>query len=111
MATVLDHVADVALVYWLMGSATGEPDAVAAVHGGRLERLLENLVDTPVRGVVYEAAGSAPRTDLERGAAAVRDAGRIWRIPFAIVEAPLDPYEGWRTAMLEAAGQVLETSN
>ena len=37
---------------------TGEPEALAAIHGPRLERLLEKLVDTPVRGVVYEAVGS-----------------------------------------------------
>ena len=56
--TVLDLVGDVAVVAWLLGSAAGEAEAVAAVHGPRLERLLERLVDTPVRGFLYEAAGT-----------------------------------------------------
>ena len=29
-----------------------------SLHGVRLETLLEHIVDTPVRGLVYEAAGS-----------------------------------------------------
>ena len=58
VGTVLEHVGDVAVVFHLLGSATGEPEALAAIHGPRLERLLEKLVDTPVRGVVYEAVGS-----------------------------------------------------
>ena len=52
-----------------------EAGAVAAIHGPRLERLLESLVDTPVRGFVYEAAARSTPI-LERGAAAVRAAAR-----------------------------------
>ncbi len=85
VGTVLEHVADVAIVCWLLGSAQGEPDAVAAVNGPRLERLLEELVDTPVRGVVYEAAGSAEAGWLEAGERALAEAHERWRIPFALV--------------------------
>ena len=38
-----------------MGTASGIPESLAALHGPRLQTLLEKLVDTPVRGVVYEA--------------------------------------------------------
>src|SRR5919198_1424978 len=64
IGTLLDEIADVTLVFWLMGTAEGDDEAVAALHGPRLERLLEEVVDTPVRGVVYEAAGSVPRGAL-----------------------------------------------
>lgn len=102
-ASVLDLIADVTLIYWLMGSAGGGPEAVAALHGPRLERLLEEIVDTPVRGIVYEAAGTAAPPDRDRGAEIVRAAGRRWRIPFALVGAdPLDP-AAWRAEMLAAA--------
>ena len=89
-ATLLDLVADVAVVFWLLGSARGEAELLGAIHGSRLERLLERLVDTPVRGFVYEAAGSLDPALLERGAAAVRAAGERWRIPIAVVEHPLE---------------------
>jgi nucleoside-diphosphate-sugar epimerase len=102
-ASVLEHVGDVTLVFWLLGSAAGEPDAVAALHGPRLERVLEKLVDTPVRGFVYEAAGSVTHEDLERGSEIVRAAGERWRIPVAIVDRDPGDWEGWTEAMLAGA--------
>jgi hypothetical protein len=100
--TLLDLVSDVAVVLWLLGSARGEDGALEAIHGPRLERTLERLVDTPVRGFVYEAAGTAPGRLLERGEEAVRRASRTWRIPSAVVDAdPADP-SGWSGAMLDA---------
>ena len=105
---ILDQVADVALVFWLLGSAVGEPEAVAAIHGPRLERLLEKLVDSPVRGFVYEAAGGVPRSELERGAGVVREAGERWRIPVAIVDADPGDWEAWTEAMLAAAERLVD---
>ena len=59
-----------------MGTATGDPERVAALHDGRLRMLWEKLVDTPVRGVVYEAAGPLPPDVLERGRAVARRGAR-----------------------------------
>ena len=53
------------LVAWLLGSATG-PTA-EDLHGPRLETFLERLVDTPVRGFVYEAAGTVGEDTLADG--------------------------------------------
>ena len=103
VGTVLDHIGDVTLLFWLLGSASGEADALAAIHGPRLERLLEELVDTPVRGVVYESAGSVPRDLLERGAAIVQAASERWRIPSALVDSDPGDWEGWLEATLDAA--------
>ncbi len=101
--TILDLVGDVAVVCLLLGSAAGGPEALAAIHGPRLERLLEHLVDTPVRGVVYEGAGSAGPELLEAGAEIVRAAGRTWRIPVEVVAAdPGDPV-AWGEEMANAA--------
>ena len=107
VASILDQVGDVALVFWLLGSAVGDPETVAAVHGPRLERLLEKLVDTPVRGFVYEAAGRVPRPHLEGGAELVRAAGERWRIPVAVVEAGPGDWEAWTEAMLAATERLL----
>jgi hypothetical protein len=109
VGSVFDQVGDVTLVFWLLGSAAGDPEAVAALHGPRLERLLERLVDTPVRGFVYEAAGSVPRSDLERGAGLVREAGERWRIPFAIVASDPADWEAWTAAMLAAAENLVSS--
>jgi uncharacterized protein YbjT (DUF2867 family) len=87
--SVLELVGDVAVIYWLLGSAAGEEEAIAAIHGPRLERLMERLVDTPVRRFVYEAAGSVERRHLASGEEIVRAAARTWRIPVEVVEDPV----------------------
>jgi nucleoside-diphosphate-sugar epimerase len=89
-ATVLDLVGDVATVYWLLGSATGPAESIEAIHGPRLERLLERLVETPVRRFVYEGSGSVDAEILERGSAIVRAAGERWRIPIAVAGPQID---------------------
>ena len=83
--TVLELVGDVTVVYWMLGSAEGEDEALAAIHGPRLERLMERLVDTPVRRFVYEAEGSVPSRYLAQGEVIVRAAARTWHIPIEIV--------------------------
>ncbi len=85
--TLLELVADVAEVYWLLGSAVGSEENLEAIHGPRLERFLERLVETPVRRFVYEVGGSVAPEILARGSAVVRAASERWRIPIEIVGA------------------------
>ena len=73
--TILDLVADVTVVLWLLGSAQGSGEDLATIHGPRLEGLLERLVDTPVRGFLYEGVGTVERKVLEGGAEIVQRAG------------------------------------
>jgi uncharacterized protein YbjT (DUF2867 family) len=105
--TVLDLVGDVAVVVYLLGSAAGEPEAVAAIHGARLERLLEHLVDTPVRGLVYEASGSVDPAVLDAGAELVRVAGRTWQIPVGIFSSEPNEASTWSEEMAKVALGVL----
>jgi len=107
VGTVLEYVADVAVVYLLLGSAAGEPEMVAELHRHRLERLLEKLVDTPVRGVVYEAAGSVDPAVLADGAELVRAAERTWRIPVRVVTAEQDDHGLWSQEMGKLALELL----
>lgn len=80
-ATILELVDDVAVLVLLLGGAGGSREELAAIHGPRLERLMEHLVETPVRGVLYEGTGE--------GAEVVRAAGRTWRIPVKTISASL----------------------
>lgn len=96
------------MVYWLLGSAGGGAEALEAIHGPRLERLLEKVVDTPVRGFVYEAAGLVPAELLRQGSRLVAEAGERWRIPVEVVAAePGDP-ASWRAEMLSAAERLTQ---
>jgi nucleoside-diphosphate-sugar epimerase len=107
---ILDHIADVAVICWLMGTASGTAECVSALHGARLERLLEELVDTPVRGFVYEGAGSVSTDLLQGGRAAVERAWRTWRIPFAVVSVDPASHDEWLADALPAANRVLSVS-
>lgn len=110
VGTVLDHVSDVTVAVWLMGTALGEPEVIAAIHGPRLERFLENLVDTPVRGFVYEAAGRVQRKYLDDGAALAAEASRTWSIPTALVEQDPADHPAWLEAAVTAVTGVIEHS-
>jgi nucleoside-diphosphate-sugar epimerase len=102
----LELFGDVAVLVWALGSVTGSTEA-AALHGERLERMLELIVDTPVRGFVYEAAGSVDDATLASGTELVRAAGARWRIPVAILEADPADHEGWVREAASAARELV----
>jgi hypothetical protein len=106
LGTLLPAVAAVTVVCWLMGSAVDSPD----VNGARLASFAEHLVDTPVRGFVYEAAGSAGPAVLAGGAEIVRDASQRWRIPVQVVTADPAAPEEWLGAMTAAVERTLTGS-
>ena len=105
LGTLMRELAGVTLICWLMGSAEG--GTAEDLHGPRLRTLLERLVDTPVRGVVYEAAGSVPAELLAAGAAAVREASARWSMPAEVVEAEPRDSEAWLAAMTGAVERLL----
>lgn len=105
--TVLELVDDVAVLIWLLGSATGEAENVVAIHGPRLASLLERLVETPVRGFVYEGAGTVDASLLAGGAELCRSAERTWRIPVAVTETPRSDGPAWAAELETAAVELL----
>ena len=72
IATLMEAIAGVTVVAWLLGSASGE--GAGDLHAGRLRMLCEKLVDTPVRGLLYEGAGTLGPEVLAGGAEIVRAA-------------------------------------
>jgi hypothetical protein len=103
LGTLVPALSGVTVVCWLMGTA---PDA-PGVHGDRLRTLTEHLVDTPVRGLVYEAAGTVDPALLSQGAQIVREASRTWRIPVEVVDTDPGSHGEWLAAMEEAVGRLL----
>jgi hypothetical protein len=74
IGTLMEALSGVTIVCWLLGTLPDEN-----LHGPRLRMLFEKLVDTHVRGVVYEAA-------LAEGERIARDAAERWQIPVEIIE-------------------------
>jgi NAD(P)-dependent dehydrogenase (short-subunit alcohol dehydrogenase family) len=90
IGTLRYALANVTILLWALGTATGEN--VTDVHGSRLTMMLERTVDTMVRGLIYEAAGSVPARVLESGAAEVRRLCELNELPFGLLRA--DPADG-----------------
>ncbi|UUY03104.1 hypothetical protein LRS13_20880 [Svornostia abyssi] len=95
---------NVTLLLWLLGTASGPDDKVAALHGSRLNMMLERTTDSTVRGVVYEAAGTLPPAVFDGGLAEMRHANLTNEIPYAVLTA--DPAD--RDAWLVAAHTAIE---
>jgi uncharacterized protein YbjT (DUF2867 family) len=105
VATLMPALAGVTVVCWLLGSATG-PSA-PQVNGPRLRMALEKMVDTPVRGVLYEPVAE-PGEARAAGIAIARAAAETWRIPLALLDAiPAAPGD-WAAAASACVEALLE---
>lgn len=80
LGTLMPHLAGVTVLVWLLGCAE-----VPALHGDRLRSLLEKLVDTTVRGVVYEKGS-------DEGEAIALRASQTWRMPVAVIPSGGDAF-------------------
>ena len=89
---------NVTVLLWLLGTARGPADKVAALHGSRLRMMLDKTADTTVRGVVYEAAGTVAREVLEGGVEELRRARRTNEIPYALVDVDRSDRAAWLSA-------------
>jgi len=107
VATVARAFEHVSVACVLLGSAVGSPERLAALHGTRLEMLLTRMLDTTVRGIVYETAGSVDATVLEAGAAQVRARCDDSRIPYALLDANPSSGAAWTSAAVQAVEGVL----
>ena len=95
IGTLMEALTGVTIVCWLMGTIP-----VPELHEGRLRMLWEKLVDTPVRGVVYEGA-------LPQGEQVARTAAQTWQIPLEVLDAdPLD-HNAWQAAAHGAVDRLL----
>ena len=70
--------------------------------------LCEKLVDTPVRGLVYEAAGSVGEAALARGLEVARDAHERWMIPLEVLTASPADHDAWLRAARSAVSKLLD---
>jgi uncharacterized protein YbjT (DUF2867 family) len=92
VGTLAPALAQVGVACILLGSATGKAEQLAALHGTRLDMLLERMLDTAVRGVVYQAVGTVDPGLLSGGVDRVRHACERSLIPYELLTT--DPGEG-----------------
>jgi uncharacterized protein YbjT (DUF2867 family) len=110
VATLAPALAQVGVVCVLLGSAHGTAQALSELHSTRLEMLLTRILDTPVRGFVYESAGTAGAELLAAGASIVSSFCERSRIPFALLDADPGDHLAWVTSAADAVERVLAGS-
>jgi nucleoside-diphosphate-sugar epimerase len=103
VATLRGALDGVTLACWLLGSARGSTEEMRALHGSRLEAFVRQLIDTTVRGFIYEAAGSAAASELAAGERIVRTLAAQNEIPAAVITADGADAANW---LREARGAV-----
>jgi hypothetical protein len=93
LGTLRGALEGVAIACWLLGDASGSEEQLRALHGPRLRAFMESAIDTTVRGVLYEAAGSAACAGpLAAGERITREIAVRNSIPLAVLRAdPADP--------------------
>ena len=97
----------VTIACWLLATAAGSEEQLRALHGPRLRSFVSQAIDTTVRGLLYEAAGTVPRPLLAAGAEIVRATSAHNSIPIALLEADPAAEERWTRAALAAVHELL----
>ncbi len=107
LSQIMEHIEDVAVVVWLMGDARGDESGVSILHGAILEHMLRKLVDTQVRGFVYESSGRVNVGLIEKGREHVEYANRTWHIPVSFIDQSHDDAGRWLTEALQSVDSLL----
>ena len=101
----------VTIACWLLGTARGGADELAALHGSRLAFFCTQAIDTTVRGLVYEAAGCVDRAILAAGADLVTAQASYSEIPVRVIDA--DPADAavWAAGARAAIAELLDSGH
>lgn len=104
LATLRGALESVTILCWLLGSAVGTAQELRALHTSRLEFFLTQAIDTTVRGLVYEARGTASSDELLRqGERIARTLVERNAIPAAFLDTDPNDRDGW---LADARGSV-----
>jgi hypothetical protein len=103
LATMVGALDGVTIACWLLGCAGGDEEQVRALHDLRLRSFMVKTIDTTIRGVIYEAAGSVPTDALTAGARIATEVAEANKIPLAVLRSDPAQRERWRS---EAQGAV-----
>jgi hypothetical protein len=96
LATLRGTLESVTIACWLLGSVVGSAAQVQALHGSRLRFFLGQVIDTTVRGFLYEASGvTVPSRVLVAGERIVRAHGELNAIPVAVLSADPRDVDAW----------------
>ncbi|MGD0198018.1 MAG: hypothetical protein ABSC56_08965 [Solirubrobacteraceae bacterium] len=100
---------NVTIACWLLGTARGGVEEVAALHGSRLAFFCSQTIDTTVRGLLYEGAGCVDPALLQVGADLIATTAAYNEIPLEIIDADPGDERAWQAAARAALTTLLTT--
>jgi hypothetical protein len=95
LATLRGALDGVTFAGWFLGTASGPAAAVRELHDSRLSSFLQQVIDTTVRGFIYETVGTVAPAALARGERIVCELGALNAIPVAVVRADPGQLDLW----------------
>jgi hypothetical protein len=108
LATLRGSLDGVTIACWLLATAKGQPQELAALFTTRLELFLMQAIDTTVRGVVYEqGGGEVPADAAAAGAEIARRLTGGNRIPAVVLSHDPGDLAGWLDGARAAVGTLL----
>jgi hypothetical protein len=107
LGTLVGALDGVTIACWLLGCARGEEEQVRTLHDLRLRSFMVKTIDTTIRGVLYEAAGTVPGQVLEAGAQIATEVAERNQIPLAVLRCNPADRERWRAKALGAVESLL----
>lgn len=110
LGTLIGALDGVTIACWLLGCATGSQEQVEALHDLRLRSFLVKAIDTTIRGIVYEAAGSLPQALLSGGAQIATEVAQQNQIPLKLLTADPAQHQQWREQALAAVAALLQVT-
>jgi hypothetical protein len=110
LATLRAALDGATLACWLLASARGGESEVRALHGSRLQAFVRQLIDTTVRGFIYEAAGTVPAAVLAEGERSARALAQQNAIPMRTLTANPADLAAWLQDARAAIDALLEPS-
>jgi hypothetical protein len=107
LGTLSGALEGVTIACWLLGNASGEEEQLRALHGARLRAFLASAIDTTVRGVLYESAGTVPPEMLADGERIAHEVTDRNAMPLAVVRADPDDLARWLAEAREAVDALM----
>jgi hypothetical protein len=96
LGTLRGVLGGVTIACWLLSGATGPEEQLLALHSDRLRAFLESAIDSTVRGLLYEAAGSSmPVVTLAEGERIAQEIAHRNSIPLIVLHADPADFPRW----------------
>jgi hypothetical protein len=108
LATLRQALDNVTVACWFLATATGPEEQIHELHTSRLKFFLSQVIDTTVRGVLYEtAAVSAANQTAAAGTDIARTMSSRNAIPLRLIQTAPTDQDAWATEVNAAIDSIV----